>query len=107
MLEVEGGSRAAAPKGLGLGLRGWDLGLKAGIWASRLEFGPQDWDLRGVDGGEGGEGKISPMCESIGHRPLRGRCPAPSLNFKHNQLRQGTDTADHLTLLRLLFLFFL
>ena len=33
-----------------------------------------------MDGGEGGEeeeeeGKISPMCESIGHRPLRGRCP--------------------------------
>ena len=24
--------------------------------------------------GEGG-GEISPMCESIGHRPLRGRCP--------------------------------
>ena len=31
--------------------------LKTGIWASRLEFGPRDWDLRG--GGEkegGGEG---------------------------------------------------
>ena len=41
------------------------------------------------------------MCESIGHRPLRGRCPAPSLNFNHNLLRQGTGTADHLTLLRL------
>ena len=29
------------------------------------------------DGGEGEEegGEISPMCESIGHRPLRGRCP--------------------------------
>ena len=23
----------------------WDLGLEAGIWASRLGFGPQDWDL--------------------------------------------------------------
>ena len=32
--------------------------------------------MEGVDGGEGGgEGKISPMCESIGHRPLWGRCP--------------------------------
>ena len=29
-----------------------------------------------MDGGEEeGEGKISPMCESIGHWPLRGRCP--------------------------------
>ena len=26
-------------------------------------------------GGEEGEGEISPMCESIGHRPLWGRCP--------------------------------
>ena len=42
------------------------------------------------------------MCESIGHLPIRGRCPAPSLNFNHNLLRQGTGTADHLTLLRLL-----
>ena len=25
--------------------------------------------------GEEGEGEISPMCESIGHGPLRGRCP--------------------------------
>ena len=41
------------------------------FWASRL-----DLRLEGVDGEEGGgEGKISPMCESIGHRPLRGRCP--------------------------------
>ena len=44
---------------------------------------------------------IPHMCESIGHRPLRGRCPAPSLNFNHNLLKQGTGTADHLTLLRL------
>ena len=37
-------------------------------------------------GGRGGaekekkekEEKIPHMCESIGHRPLRGRCPAPS-----------------------------
>ena len=45
--------------------------------------------------------KIPHMCESIGHWPLRGRCPAPPLNFQHNLLRQGTGTADHLTLLRL------
>ena len=27
--------------------RGWDLGLQTRIWALRLGFGPQDWDLRG------------------------------------------------------------
>ena len=43
------------------------------------------------------------MCESIGHRPLWSRCPALSPNLNHNLLRQGTGTADHLTLLRLLF----
>ena len=64
------------------------MGLEAGIWASRLRYGPGGW-------GEGGRGaeeekkekekeeKI-PMCESIGHRPLRGRCPKndrPSLRL--------------------------
>ena len=29
--------------------------------------------FEGVDGEE--EGEISPMCDSIGHRPLWGRCP--------------------------------
>ena len=48
------------------------------------------------------------MCESIGHQPLWGRCPAPLLNFKHNLHKQGMGTADHLTLLRLFtFLAFL
>ena len=43
--------------------------------------------------------KIPHICESIGHRLLRG-------NFNHNLLKQGTGTAGHLTLLRLfLFLF--
>ena len=80
---------------LGFGPRGWNLGLETGIWASRLEFGLQNWNL-GVETGiwalglgfEGGtekekkkkkkekeEEKIPHMCESIGHRPLRGRCP--------------------------------
>ena len=57
---------------LGFGPQGWDIGLKTGMWASRLEFGPQDWDLRG--GAE--EEKIPHMCESTGHRPLWGHCPA-------------------------------
>ena len=68
------------------------MGLKTGIWASRLEFGPRDFDF-GLEtriwasglGFEGGtkeekkkkeeEEKIPHMCESIGHRPLLSRCP--------------------------------
>ena len=62
------------------------MGLQAGIWVSRLGFGPQDWNL-GLETGilEGTDNeeeekeeekeKIPHMCESIGHRPLRGRCP--------------------------------
>ena len=52
------------------------MGLEAGIRAFRLRYGPGGW-------GEGGRGaeeekeeeKISHMCESIGHRTLRGHCP--------------------------------
>ena len=72
-----------------MGLGVWKLKLEVGIWASRLGFGPQCWDM-GLEAeiwawrlGEGGgtleeeekEEKIPHMCESIGHRPLRGRCP--------------------------------
>ena len=60
------------------------MGLEAGGW------------------GDVEEEKIPHICESIGHRPLWGRCPAPSLNYHCNLLKQGTGTADHLTLLRLL-----
>ena len=64
---------------LGFGPQDWDLGLNTGIWASRLEFGPRGWDLRRGTGEEGEEEekkeKIPHVCESIGHRPLRGRCP--------------------------------
>ena len=34
---------------VGFGPHGWDLGLKAGIWASRLRYGPGGW----VEGGGG------------------------------------------------------
>ena len=58
---------------LGFGPQDWDLGLQAGIWASRLSHGP---------GGGGGREKEEkkeeekiPLCESIGHRFLWGRCP--------------------------------
>ena len=67
------------------------MGLEAEIWAWR-------W---GGTKEEKEEEKI-PLCESIGHRPLRGRCPAPTLNYNHDLPKQGTGTADHLTLLRLL-----
>ena len=52
---------------MGFGSQDWDMGLKTGIWASRLGFGPQDWDMGleaeiwasrlggGGCGGEGGE----------------------------------------------------
>ena len=43
-----------------------------------------------------------PLCESIGHRPHWGRCPAPTLHYNLDLPKQGTGTADHLTLLRLL-----
>ena len=62
MHEVEGGSRAAAPIGsvtyafthmgnflLPLAVGIWTFGLRFGphgsIWAMRLGFGPQDWDM--------------------------------------------------------------
>ena len=47
------------------------------------------------------EEEKTPLCESIGHRSLQSCCPASSLNFNHDLPKQGTGTADHLTLLRL------
>ena len=64
-------------------------------------MGLEAWGRGGAEEEEKEEEKIPHMCERIGHRPLRGLCPAPSLNFKHNLHRQGTGTADHLALLRL------
>ena len=47
------------------------MGLETGLWASRLEFGPRDWDLRGgmekEEEKEEEEEKIPHMCKSIGH----------------------------------------
>ena len=48
---------------LGFGPQDWDLGLKAGIWASRLRYGPQGLGEGGYEGGEeegGGGGENSP-----------------------------------------------
>ena len=41
------------------------------------------------------------MRETTGHQALWGRCPAPTLNFNHNLLGQGTSIADHQMRLRL------
>ena len=70
----------------GFGLQDWDLGLKAGIWALRLRYGPRGW------GGGGGQRK---------RRRMRRRRRKFPFNFYPNLLKQGTGTADHLTLLRL------
>ena len=74
---------------VGFGPQDWDFGLEAGIWASRLRYGPGGWGEGGTkkEKKEEEEEKIPHMCESIGHRPLWGRCPAPSLNFNHILLK--------------------
>ena len=56
----------------------------------------------GLEVGGGGteeeeEKEKIPLCDSKGHRPLWGRCPAPTLNYNHDLPKQGTGTADHLT----------
>ena len=62
---------------LGFGSRNWDLGLGTGIWASRLGGGGRMEEEEMEEEEEEEKEKIPHMCESIGHRPLRGRCPAP------------------------------
>ena len=78
--------------------------LQTSIWASRLGLGPLASRLGygprgGGDGeegeGEGEEGEISPICESIGHRPLRGRCPKTEDNrFLINGLAPGPEEGE-------------
>ena len=46
--------------------------------------------------------KEIPVCDGKGHWPFWSRCPAPALNYNPDLPKQGTGTADHLTLLRLL-----
>ena len=83
----------------------WDLGLKAGIWASRQRYGPGGWGGVSTEKEEKKEKEIIPLCDSLGHWPLQVCCPAPSLNYNHNQLKQGTSTTDQLMLLWLLYLY--
>ena len=69
-----------------MGLRGWDLSFEAGIWALRLGFEPwgldlslkaRIWTSRGgwVQRRRRRRRRNFCICESIGHRPLRGCCP--------------------------------
>ena len=83
---------------LGFGPQGLDLDLEAWIWVSRLGFRPQgrDLGLEAKSGGRGGTKKKEKekekekeekflLCESIGHRPLRGRCPTSHPRIAHGQ----------------------
>ena len=58
------------------------------------------FDLESARGANYKKYGIPYKCESISHLPLWGRCFAPSINFNHNLLKQGTGAADHPTLLR-------
>ena len=73
---------------LGFGPQDWDLGLNAGIWTSRLRYGP--------GGGRGGtekeekekeEEKI-PLCESIGHQPFWGSLPKKKEEEEEGRIRR-------------------
>ena len=49
------------PPPSGIGPFSWDLDLKAGIWSSRLRYGPGGWG-RGIE-----EEEKIPLYENIGH----------------------------------------
>ena len=55
------------------------------------------------EGEEGEGGENSPYVWKHGSSTPSGPLPCYPFNFKYNLLRQGTGTADHLTLLWLLF----
>ena len=71
-----------------MGPQGWNLVLETGIFASRLEFGPRDLNLRGRDGGEN-KGENPPYV--LKHRSLTpsGPLPCSLFNFKHNLLSRA------------------
>ena len=76
----------------------WDLGLKDRIWTLRLGFGPQSriWVGGGTEKEKEKE-KIPHMYESIGHRPLWGRCLAPPFNTDHQLLKGRVHTNSNLS----------
>ena len=74
----------------GIGPLSWDVGLEDGIWASRLGSGPLSWDLN-FENFE----KIPHMCESIGHRPLRGPCPKRVYKDRYSEIRVNIGILDY------------
>ena len=58
------------------------MSLEAEIWAWRLGRGAEEEKNEE----KRKEEKIPHMCESIGHKTLRGHCPAP-LNYNPNPLK--------------------
>ena len=52
---------------MGFGPQDWDLGLQAGMWASRLRYGLGGWAEGGAEEKKEDEEKIPHLCESIGH----------------------------------------
>ena len=70
-MSLDAGIRASR---LGFGLLGQDLGLGAGILAWGLGFWSQGW-WGGRTRRRKRRRRNFPICESIGHRPLRCRCP--------------------------------
>ena len=92
------------PRFQSLGIFALRLGFGPGSWASRLRYGPRGWGVGGCGGGGEGGGENSPYMWK--HRSLTPLGPLPCfpLNLNHSLLKQGTGTADHLTLLRLLTL---
>ena len=69
----------------GIWPRDWNLGLETGIWAKRVGFGPEGRGGTEEKKEEEEEKEKFPLCESIGHRPLRGRCPKTNMSVLAHQ----------------------
>ena len=78
--------------------KGTDPSLEAQISALKSKSQPRG---RMPGGGGEEEGENSPYVWKYRSSTPSESLPCSPLNFKHNLLRQGTGTADHLTLLRL------
>ena len=68
---------------LGFGPKDWDLGLEAEIWAWRLGEGTKKEEKKKE------EREKIPLCESIGHRVLRGHWPKKETQLQTGQMEMG------------------
>ena len=66
------------------------MSLEAGFWALRLEVRGGGLEEEKEKEKEKKEKEKVPLCESIGHRSLRGRCP--KLKKTDTQLSQSTQS---------------